>query len=111
MVWLYVPGSACSTKDCAPASNFLAPDTAPFATSEREAYVASELVARMADGSLDEAPIWSDLLTFDGGPWRGVVDCITAGFPCQPHSLAGKRSGLDDERWIWPDITRTHSRG
>lgn len=73
---------------------------------EREAYVASELVARMADGSLDEAPIWSDLLTFDGGPWRGVVDCITAGFPCQPHSLAGKRSGLDDERWIWPDITR-----
>ena len=46
-----MPGSACSTKDCAPASNFLAPDTAPFATSKGEVYVASELVARMADGS------------------------------------------------------------
>jgi len=74
---------------------------------EREAYAASVLVARMEDGLLDKAPIWDDLLTFDGQPWRGVVDCITAGFPCQPHSIAGKRQGLADERWIWPDIART----
>lgn len=65
---------------------------------EREAYAASVLAARMEEGSLDAAPIWSDLLTFDGQPWRGVVDCIAAGFPCQDLSLAGKRAGLDGAR-------------
>jgi len=65
---------------------------------EREAYAASVLVARMEDGSLDGAPVWPDLLTFDGQPWRGVVDCIAAGFPCQDLSLAGKRAGLDGAR-------------
>jgi DNA (cytosine-5)-methyltransferase 1 len=34
------------------------------------------------------------------------VDCFLAGFPCQPHSTAGKRAGTDDARWIWPDIAR-----
>lgn len=65
---------------------------------EREAYAASVLVARMEEGSLDAAPIWPDLLTFDGKPWRGVVDCIAAGFPCQDLSLAGRRAGLDGSR-------------
>lgn len=65
---------------------------------EREAYAASVLVARMEEGSLDPAPIWPDLLTFDGRRFRGVVDCIAAGFPCQDLSLAGKRAGLDGAR-------------
>jgi DNA (cytosine-5)-methyltransferase 1 len=34
------------------------------------------------------------------------VDCVTAGFPCQPWSLAGRRRGKSDERWIWPEIAR-----
>lgn len=42
------------------------------------------------------------LATFDGRPWRGVVDCIIAGLPCQPYSLAGKRIGNDDAR-SWGD--------
>lgn len=71
---------------------------------EREAFAAAQLVARMEDGVLDKAPIWSDLTTFNGAAWRGKLDCLTAGFPCQPHSIAGKRAGLNDERWIWPDI-------
>ena len=60
----------------------------------------------MEDGSLDDAPVWSDVRTFDGRTWRGVVDLIVAGFPCQPHSNAGKRAGVEDERWIFGDIIR-----
>lgn len=65
---------------------------------EREAYAAAVLAARMEEGSLDGAPIWPDLLTFDGAAWRGAVDCIAAGFPCQDLSLAGRRAGLDGAR-------------
>lgn len=34
------------------------------------------------------------------------VDVVCGGFPCQPHSLAGKRKGTSDERWIWPEFAR-----
>lgn len=65
---------------------------------EREAYAASVLVARMEEGSLDEAPVWSDVCTFGASAWRGKVDCIVAGFPCQDLSVAGRRIGLDGKR-------------
>jgi DNA (cytosine-5)-methyltransferase 1 len=73
---------------------------------ERDAFAAAVLLARMADSFLERAPVWDDLITFDARAWRGVVDLVTAGFPCQPWSVAGKRKGLDDERWLWPDIIR-----
>ena len=73
---------------------------------EREAYAAAVLVARMEDGSLAPAPVWPDLATFDGRPWRGVVDLVTAGYPCQPESLAGTRRGEGDERWLWREVWR-----
>lgn len=73
---------------------------------ERDAYAASCLVARMADASLDPAPVWDDLATFDGRPWRGAVDCVCAGLPCQPYSVAGRRHGHADERAIWPEFIR-----
>jgi DNA (cytosine-5)-methyltransferase 1 len=60
----------------------------------------------MEEKALAEAPIWSDLRTFDGKPWRGVVDLITGGYPCQPFSSAGKRLGEDDPRHLWPEIRR-----
>ncbi len=73
---------------------------------EREAYAIATLVARMQDGWLDATPIWSNLRTFDGKPWRGKVDFITGGYPCQPFSIAGKGKGKEDERWLWDDIKR-----
>jgi len=62
------------------------------------------LAKRMAEKALDEAPVWTDLKTFDTGPWRGKVDLVTGGFPCQPFSVAGKREQEDDERNLWPDV-------
>lgn len=65
---------------------------------EREAYAASVLVARMEEKSMDAAPVWSDVTTFDARKWRGKVDCVVAGFPCQDLSVAGRRAGLDGAR-------------
>ncbi len=71
---------------------------------EREAYAAAILATRMEQGELDHAPIWSDVATFDGKPWRGIVHGIVAGYPCQPFSTAGLRRGEHDPRHIWPRI-------
>lgn len=73
---------------------------------EGEAFSASILVTQMEKGGLDPAPIWSNVITFDGKPWRGKVDFISAGFPCQPWSIAGKQEGIKDERWLWGHIIR-----
>ena len=73
---------------------------------ERDAYAASSLVARMEEAALDDAPVWSDLAAFDGRPWRGAVDIVTAGWPCQPFSVSGKRRGSADERHLWPHVRR-----
>jgi len=64
------------------------------------------LAKRMAEKALDEAPVWTNLRTFDTEPWRGKVDMLTGGFPCQPFSVAGKREQEDDERNLWPDVAR-----
>lgn len=73
---------------------------------ENEAFACSILEARMQDKTLDEAPIWTDLKTFDGRAWRGKVDCLTGGYPCQPFSVAGKKLGEKDPRHLWPEIKR-----
>jgi len=73
---------------------------------EGETYAAGVLAARMEEACLAPAPIWDDLRTFDGRPWRGIVDIVTAGYPCQPFSLAGKQRGERDPRYLWPDVKR-----
>lgn len=73
---------------------------------ERNSFAAAALVARMADQALAPAPVWDDLRSFDGHPWRGRVHILSAGYPCQPFSLAGNRKGEDDPRHLWPEVAR-----
>lgn len=74
---------------------------------EIDPYAASVLVARQNDGSLEPFPIWDDIRTFDGHPWRGIVDVVSGGFPCQDISAAGKGAGIDGERsGLWREMSR-----
>ena len=74
---------------------------------EWESYPASVLVARQNDGLLPPFPIWDDVQTFDGRPWREIVDVISGGFPCQDISAAGKGAGIDGERsGMWGEMAR-----
>lgn len=74
---------------------------------EREPYARDVLVARQNDGSIDPFPIWDDVCTFDGVPWRGLVDVVSGGFPCQDISVAGKGKGLSGARsGLWSEMAR-----
>ncbi|MBD2842693.1 DNA cytosine methyltransferase [Erythrobacter sp. KMU-140] len=82
------------------------PDARGIAYVEREAHAAAILAARMEDGALHPAPVWSDLATFDAREWCGIVDCVTSGDPCQPNSVAGKRGGEADDRFLIDQVLR-----
>ena len=74
---------------------------------EWEPYPASVLCARQNDGFLPPFPIWDDVQTFDGKPWRGIVDVVSGGFPCQDISAAGKGAGIDGVRsGMWREMAR-----
>jgi DNA (cytosine-5)-methyltransferase 1 len=73
---------------------------------EREAFAVAHLVSAMEQGLLHPAPVWSDARTFDGRAWRGCVDGLIGGIPCQPHSMAGRKRGQNDERDLWSTARR-----
>ena len=74
---------------------------------EWEPYPASVLCARQNDGLLPPFPIWDDVQTFDGKPWRGIVDVVSGGFPCQDISAAGKGAGIEGSRsGMWKHMAR-----
>ena len=74
---------------------------------ERDAYAAQVLAQRQNDGHLEPFPIWSDVTSFDGKPWRGIVDVVSGGFPCQDISVAGKGAGITGARsGLWKEFAR-----
>jgi DNA (cytosine-5)-methyltransferase 1 len=74
---------------------------------ERDPYAAAVLAQRQNDGALHPFPIWDDVCTFDGRPWRGRVDVVSGGFPCQDISGAGGGAGLSGERsGLWREFAR-----
>lgn len=82
------------------------PNLRCIAYCEREAFAISNLVAKMENGLLDAAPVFTDVTTF---PWEQYAPymaggILSFGWPCQPVSCAGKRKATEDERWLFDII-------
>nr|WP_218178699.1 DNA cytosine methyltransferase [Pseudomonas reactans] len=74
---------------------------------ERDAYAAQIPAQRQTDEILPPFPIWSDVCSFDGRRWRGLVDVVSGGFPCQDISAAGNGLGIAGTRsGLWRQMAR-----
>ena len=61
---------------------------------------------KVLNKNFPNVPIHGDIKTFDGSKYRGAVDVLTGGEPCQPHSTAGAGRGAQDSRYLWPEFLR-----
>ena len=123
MTWLYMPPEtlraaaethACSGSPSAPAS---AGSTSGLSIAcPRISYCGLRRTGNLRRGHCSwrgwktrpwiRLPVWDDVATFDGRPWRGAVDIVAAGYPCQPFSVAGRRLAAADPRHLWPHVAR-----
>ena len=81
----------------------------PIVAVEWDGYACQVLRERASDGWFPGLHVWEgDVRLFDPSEYAGKVDCIHAGFPCQPYSLAGRRAGIDDPRGgdMWNETIR-----
>lgn len=74
---------------------------------EIEPYPRRVLLHNQELGLLPRFPVWDDIHTFDGTPWRGIIDVVSGGFPCQDISAAGKGAGITGTRsGLWSEMHR-----
>jgi len=79
----------------------------PVLYLENEIATAEILVARIKEGSLPPAHVWSDITTFDATQLRGKIDLVYGGFPCPDYSVAGKRAGIVGKHGqLWNSMRR-----
>ena len=80
------------------------PGLRTIAHVEIETYAIANLISKMEAGLLDACPVFTDLKQFPYEQLRDRVTILSAGFPCQPFSSAGKRRATEDERHLYPYI-------
>ena len=82
------------------------PEYETIAYVEIESICAFNLAKAVEANTMDKGPIWTNVATFDARKFRGCVDVITGGFPCQPFSVAGSANGTEDPRHLFPHVER-----
>jgi DNA (cytosine-5)-methyltransferase 1 len=74
---------------------------------EWNSYARGVLLRRQEEGHLPVFPIWDDVQTFEGRPWKGHIEVVSGGFPCTDISSAGKRAGLEGKNSsLWWQMAR-----
>ena len=66
----------------------------------------NEFGRKVLDYWFPESDSYEDITKTDFTKYRGTIDVLTGGFPCQPFSYAGKRGGQADDRYLWPEMLR-----